>query len=179
MMAGNDNASDDIVVALSFFSSSESASLGAAFFSSESASLGAGCLSSLRTLPCVTLLRSSMISYNGKPVECITVPARRHDSEKPATSYKDLEVADASDSESISIIEFVSRLNEKGQTYTDPGSGLNLHELTELLDQKLDSEFISVAKYGYCDVMIAIAETGWPLDGDLTQHGANRENAAV
>ncbi|GKC25257.1 probable glucan endo-1,3-beta-glucosidase A6, partial [Tanacetum coccineum] len=58
-------------------------------------------------------------------------------------------------------------------------SGQNLHELTELLDQKLDSEFICVAKYGYCDVMIAITETGWPLDGDLTQHGANRENAAV
>ncbi|GJT20587.1 ribonuclease H-like domain-containing protein [Tanacetum coccineum] len=107
------------------------------------------------------------------------MPARRHDSEKPATSYKDLEVADASDSESISIIEFVSRLKEKGQTYMDPCSGQNLHELTELLDQKLDSEFICVAKYGYCDVMIAITETGWPLDGDLTQHGANRENAAV
>ncbi|GJW25099.1 probable glucan endo-1,3-beta-glucosidase A6 [Tanacetum coccineum] len=78
-----------------------------------------------------------------------------------------------------SSINLDNALLEVGQTYTDPGSGLNLHELTELLDQKLDSEFISVAKYGYCDVMIAIAETGWPLDGDLTQHGANRENAAV
>ncbi|PWA59433.1 glycoside hydrolase family 17 [Artemisia annua] len=67
-------------------------------------------------------------------------------------------------------------LLEGGPMYTDPGTGLTY---TNLLDQMLDSVFFAMAKYGYSDVMIAIAETGWPHDGDLTQHGANRENAAV
>ncbi|GKF53547.1 probable glucan endo-1,3-beta-glucosidase A6, partial [Tanacetum coccineum] len=50
----------------------------------------------------------------------------------------------------------------------DPGTGLTY---TNLLDEKLDSVFFAMAKYGYSDVMIAIAETGRPHDGDLIQQG--------
>ncbi|KAI3746943.1 hypothetical protein L6452_09385 [Arctium lappa] len=62
------------------------------------------------------------------------------------------------------------------QTYTDPGSGLTY---TNLLDQMLDSVFFAMAKLGYNNVMIGIAETGWPHEGELKEYGANRENAAV
>nr|XP_043635065.1 probable glucan endo-1,3-beta-glucosidase A6 [Erigeron canadensis] len=62
------------------------------------------------------------------------------------------------------------------QTYTDVDSGLTY---TNLLDQMIDSVFFAMAKLGYNDVMIAIAETGWPHEGDLNQLGATRENAAV
>ncbi|KAI3723410.1 hypothetical protein L2E82_34954 [Cichorium intybus] len=59
------------------------------------------------------------------------------------------------------------------QTYIDPGSGLTY---TNLLDQMLDSVVFAMAKLGYDDVMIGVAETGWPHEGGI---GANRENAEV
>ncbi|GKA61661.1 probable glucan endo-1,3-beta-glucosidase A6 [Tanacetum coccineum] len=63
-------------------------------------------------------------------------------------------------------------LRNGNQTYTDPQSGLVYYDL---LDQMLDSVNYAMAKLGYDDIMLAIAETGWPHDGDS---GANRENAA-
>ncbi|XP_071709376.1 probable glucan endo-1,3-beta-glucosidase A6 [Rutidosis leptorrhynchoides] len=67
-------------------------------------------------------------------------------------------------------------LFEGNQTYTDPGSGLTY---TNLLDQMLDSVFFAMAKLGHNEVMMAIAETGWPHEGDKTQHGSSKENAAT
>ncbi|KVI08351.1 Glycoside hydrolase, catalytic domain-containing protein [Cynara cardunculus var. scolymus] len=62
------------------------------------------------------------------------------------------------------------------QTYTDLGSGLTY---TNLLDQMLDSVFFAMARLGYNNVMIGIAETGWPHEGEWNEYGTNRENAAV
>ncbi|KAI3743133.1 hypothetical protein L1987_60836 [Smallanthus sonchifolius] len=63
-------------------------------------------------------------------------------------------------------------LRSGNETYTDPQSGL---VYTNLLDQMLDSVVYAMSKLGYNEVMLAIAETGWPHEGEL---GANRENAA-
>ncbi|KAI4372792.1 hypothetical protein MLD38_010981 [Melastoma candidum] len=54
--------------------------------------------------------------------------------------------------------------------YTDPGSRL---VYTNLLDQMLDSVIFSMAKLGYPNVPLFIAETGWPNAGDADQPGAN------
>ncbi|KAJ9541421.1 hypothetical protein OSB04_027927 [Centaurea solstitialis] len=62
------------------------------------------------------------------------------------------------------------------QLYRDPGSGLTY---TNLLDQMLDSIFFAMAKLGYNNVMLGIAETGWPHEGEWNEYGANRENAAT
>ncbi|CAH1447590.1 unnamed protein product [Lactuca virosa] len=59
------------------------------------------------------------------------------------------------------------------QIYMDPMSGLTY---TNLLDQMLDSVVFAMAKLGYNDVKIGVAETGWPHEGGI---GANRENAAM
>ncbi|XP_068655478.1 probable glucan endo-1,3-beta-glucosidase A6 [Aristolochia californica] len=61
-------------------------------------------------------------------------------------------------------------------TYTDPGTGLTY---TNLLDQMLDAVAFAMAKVGYPDVRIWIAETGWPNGGDIDQIGANIYNAAT
>ncbi|XP_071717821.1 probable glucan endo-1,3-beta-glucosidase A6 [Rutidosis leptorrhynchoides] len=61
------------------------------------------------------------------------------------------------------------------QTYTDPNSGFVYNDL---LDQMLDSVVYAMAKLGYNDVLLAIAETGWPHAGDANEFGANKENAA-
>ncbi|XP_031476299.1 probable glucan endo-1,3-beta-glucosidase A6 isoform X1 [Nymphaea colorata] len=61
-------------------------------------------------------------------------------------------------------------------TYTDPVNGLRY---TNLLDQMLDSVVAAMAKLGFKNMPITIAETGWPNAGDLDQMGANIENAAV
>ncbi|KAK9062519.1 hypothetical protein SSX86_019706 [Deinandra increscens subsp. villosa] len=66
-------------------------------------------------------------------------------------------------------------LLEGNQSYTDPGSGLTY---TNLLDQMIDSVYFAMAKLGYNTVKIAIAETGWPHEGDLKQQGSDKENAA-
>nr|CAB71021.1 putative beta-1,3-glucanase [Hieracium piloselloides] len=66
-------------------------------------------------------------------------------------------------------------LRTSNMTYTDPQSGL---VYTDLLDQMLDSVVYAMAKLGYDDIMLALAETGWPHDGDVDEIGANRENAA-
>ncbi|XP_071742506.1 probable glucan endo-1,3-beta-glucosidase A6 [Rutidosis leptorrhynchoides] len=66
-------------------------------------------------------------------------------------------------------------LKTGNQTYTDPNSG---YVYNDLLDQMLDSVVYAMAKLGYSDVLIAIAETGWPHEGDSNEVGANRENAA-
>ncbi|CAH1441425.1 unnamed protein product [Lactuca virosa] len=66
-------------------------------------------------------------------------------------------------------------LRSGNMTYTDPQSGL---VYTDLLDQMLDSVVYAMAKLGYDDVMLAIAETGWPHEGDSDEFGANKENAA-
>ncbi|KAD3337044.1 hypothetical protein E3N88_32564 [Mikania micrantha] len=63
-------------------------------------------------------------------------------------------------------------LRSRNVTYTDPRTGL---VYTNLLDQMIDSVVYAMAKLGYNDVMVAIAETGWPHKGEL---GANRANAA-
>ncbi|KAF3787613.1 putative glucan endo-1-3-beta-glucosidase [Nymphaea thermarum] len=61
-------------------------------------------------------------------------------------------------------------------TYTDPGSGLSY---TNLLDQQLDSVIAAMAKLGFPNVPLTIAETGWPNACDLDQIGANVANAAA
>ncbi|KAK1411129.1 hypothetical protein QVD17_37673 [Tagetes erecta] len=66
-------------------------------------------------------------------------------------------------------------LLEGNRTYTDPDSGLTY---TDLLDQMIDSVYFAMAKLGYNNVKIAIAETGWPHQGGFTHQGASRENAA-
>ncbi|KAI3511586.1 hypothetical protein L1887_18741 [Cichorium endivia] len=66
-------------------------------------------------------------------------------------------------------------LRSGNMTYTDPHSGL---VYTDLLDQMLDSVVYAMAKLGYDDVMLGIAETGWPHEGDSDEIGASRENAA-
>jgi Glycosyl hydrolases family 17/X8 domain len=60
--------------------------------------------------------------------------------------------------------------------YTDPVSKL---VYTNMLDQMLDSVYAAMAKLGFYDVKLAVAETGWPNGGDLDQIGANVYNAAV
>ncbi|KAL4192644.1 hypothetical protein AMTRI_Chr06g195220 [Amborella trichopoda] len=59
--------------------------------------------------------------------------------------------------------------------YKDPFSGL---VYTNLLDQQLDAVASAMAKLGYPNIRITIAETGWPNAGDLDQIGANVYNAA-
>nr|XP_043609491.1 probable glucan endo-1,3-beta-glucosidase A6 [Erigeron canadensis] len=66
-------------------------------------------------------------------------------------------------------------LKSVNQTYTDPQTGLVYNNL---LDQMLDSVVYAMAKLGYDDMMLGIAETGWPHEGDSNEIGANRENAA-
>ncbi|MFS8008288.1 putative glucan endo-1,3-beta-D-glucosidase [Helianthus anomalus] len=66
-------------------------------------------------------------------------------------------------------------LFEGNQTFTDMGSGLTY---TNLLDQMIDSVYFAMAKLGYNNVKIAIAETGWPHGGGSNQQGASKENAA-
>ncbi|KAG8387253.1 hypothetical protein BUALT_Bualt02G0002200 [Buddleja alternifolia] len=61
-------------------------------------------------------------------------------------------------------------------TYTDPVSNLTY---TNLLDQMLDSLISAMAKLGYPNIRLFIAETGWPNGGDADQLGANIHNAAV
>ncbi|PWA98571.1 polyamine aminopropyltransferase [Artemisia annua] len=62
------------------------------------------------------------------------------------------------------VVEFCkSYLSVKTKAFCDPRLELIIND----------------ARYGYSDVMIARSETGWPHDGDLTQHGVNRENAQV
>eukprot|EP00252_Welwitschia_mirabilis_P014613 TRINITY_DN3210_c0_g1_i1.p1 TRINITY_DN3210_c0_g1~~TRINITY_DN3210_c0_g1_i1.p1 ORF type:complete len:464 (-),score=66.98 TRINITY_DN3210_c0_g1_i1:246-1637(-) len=58
--------------------------------------------------------------------------------------------------------------------YTDP-NGL---VYTNLLDQQLDAVISAMAKLGYNGIRLTIAETGWPNKGDITQWGANINNAA-
>ncbi|KAL8048567.1 hypothetical protein ABFX02_07G074700 [Erythranthe guttata] len=61
-------------------------------------------------------------------------------------------------------------------TYEDPVSGLTY---TNLLDQMLDSVHFAMQKLGFDNVRVAIAETGWPHDGDFDEPGANAYNAAT
>nr|AYP70319.1 beta-glucosidase 6 [Actinidia deliciosa] len=63
-----------------------------------------------------------------------------------------------------------------GLTYIDPVSRLRY---TNLLDQMLDSLIFAMAKLGFGNVKLAIAETGWPNAGDIDQPGANIYNAAT
>jgi len=49
---------------------------------------------------------------------------------------------------------------------------------TNVLDQQLDAAVAAMSKLGYEDIRLAIAETGWPNAGDLSQLGANIFNAA-
>ncbi|KAH6821931.1 acyl-activating enzyme 15 [Perilla frutescens var. hirtella] len=67
-------------------------------------------------------------------------------------------------------------LNQGNRTYIDPDSGLIY---TNLLDQMIDSVYFAMQKLGFDNVMIAIAETGWPHEGDIDQPGANNYNAAT
>ncbi|XP_078435257.1 putative glucan endo-1,3-beta-glucosidase A6 [Wolffia australiana] len=62
------------------------------------------------------------------------------------------------------------------RAYTDPGSGL---VYTNLLDQQLDAVAAAMARLGFADVPLALAETGWPNGGDYDQAGASPRNAAV
>lgn len=61
-------------------------------------------------------------------------------------------------------------------TYADPGSGLTY---TNLLDQMLDSVHFAMAKLGYPNIRIWVAETGWPNGCDFDQIGGNIYNAAT
>ncbi|CAK9149134.1 unnamed protein product [Ilex paraguariensis] len=67
-------------------------------------------------------------------------------------------------------------LEETNQTYTDPNSGLIY---TNLLDQMLDSLAFAMEKLGFDNILIGIAETGWPNAGDIDQPAANIHNAAT
>ncbi|PON55678.1 Glycoside hydrolase [Parasponia andersonii] len=60
--------------------------------------------------------------------------------------------------------------------YEDPGTGL---VYANLLDQMLDSLLFAMAKLGFSEIPILIAETGWPTAGDVEQPGANIFNAAT
>uniref|UniRef100_A0A0C9RPR6 glucan endo-1,3-beta-D-glucosidase n=1 Tax=Wollemia nobilis TaxID=56998 RepID=A0A0C9RPR6_9CONI len=60
------------------------------------------------------------------------------------------------------------------KNYTDP-NGL---VYTNMLDQQLDALVAAMAKLGYEDIKLTIAETGWPNAGDLNEWGANIFNAA-
>lgn len=64
----------------------------------------------------------------------------------------------------------------KNLIYTDPVTGL---EYNNLLDQMLDSIIFAMTKLGHQNIKLAIAETGWPNDGDIEQYGANIYNAAT
>lgn len=59
--------------------------------------------------------------------------------------------------------------------FTDP-NGL---VYTNMLDQQLDAAVAAMSKLGYDDIKLAIAETGWPNNGDLSQLGANINYAAL
>lgn len=61
-------------------------------------------------------------------------------------------------------------------TVTDPGSGLVYHNL---FDQMVDANIFAMARLGYPDIRVWIAETGWPNGGDYDQIGANLYNAAT
>ncbi|KAL1545314.1 putative glucan endo-1,3-beta-glucosidase A6 [Salvia divinorum] len=67
-------------------------------------------------------------------------------------------------------------LKEGNQTYTDPNSGLIY---TNLLDQMLDSVNFAMVKLGFEGIRMAIAETGWPHEGDIDQPGAKAYNSAT
>ncbi|KAH7572955.1 hypothetical protein JRO89_XS03G0041700 [Xanthoceras sorbifolium] len=60
--------------------------------------------------------------------------------------------------------------------YTDPVSGLIY---TNMLDQMLDSLVFAMARLGFSNIRIVIAETGWPNAGDIDEVGANTYNAAT
>ncbi|KAL8515868.1 hypothetical protein ACS0TY_014532 [Phlomoides rotata] len=62
------------------------------------------------------------------------------------------------------------------ETYVDPGSGLNY---TNLLDEMIDSVAYAMGKLGFDGIRIAVAETGWPHEGDIDEAGANVNNAAT
>ncbi|KAK4767554.1 hypothetical protein SAY86_015304 [Trapa natans] len=64
----------------------------------------------------------------------------------------------------------------KNITVTDPGSGLVYHNL---FDQMVDANIFAMARLGYPDIRVWIAETGWPNGGDYDQIGANIYNAAT
>ncbi|PKI67362.1 hypothetical protein CRG98_012232 [Punica granatum] len=61
-------------------------------------------------------------------------------------------------------------------TVTDPGTGLVYHNL---FDQMVDANIFAMARLGYPDIRVWIAETGWPNGGDYDQIGANIYNAAT
>ncbi|EPS58986.1 hypothetical protein M569_15824, partial [Genlisea aurea] len=67
-------------------------------------------------------------------------------------------------------------LQPTNTTYTDPGSGLRY---TNLLDQMLDAVVSAMAKLGFPDIRLFVAETGWPNAGNPDQLGANIYNAAT
>ncbi|CAL5347778.1 unnamed protein product [Camellia sinensis] len=73
-------------------------------------------------------------------------------------------------------LDFALFRNGGNLTYADPVSKLNY---TNLLDQMLDSMIFAMAKLGYQNVRLGIAETGWPNGGDIDQIGANVYNAAT
>jgi len=67
-----------------------------------------------------------------------------------------------------------ANFGDHDKKYTDP-NGL---VYTNLLDQQLDAVVAAMSRLGYEDIRLAIAETGWPNAGDLSQLGANIFNAA-
>lgn len=73
-------------------------------------------------------------------------------------------------------LDFALLNNGSNETYVDPKTGL---VYTNLLDQMLDSVHFAMQRLGFGNVSIAIAETGWPHDGDIDQPGANAYNAAT
>eukprot|EP00253_Pinus_taeda_P006574 PITA_06574 len=77
------------------------------------------------------------------------------------------------DPEDISL-EY-SNFGEHDKNYTDP-NGL---VYTNVLDQQLDAVVAAMSKLGYDDIKLAIAETGWPNAGDISQLGANINYAAL
>ncbi|XP_057522111.1 glucan endo-1,3-beta-glucosidase [Amaranthus tricolor] len=58
----------------------------------------------------------------------------------------------------------------------DENTGVNY---TNMLDAQLDAIFCAMRVNGYDDVDIAIAETGWPSQGDPSQVGVDRYSAAT
>ncbi|KAM7266706.1 hypothetical protein ACFE04_004603 [Oxalis oulophora] len=79
-------------------------------------------------------------------------------------------------SENSSNITLDFALFTSNTSYTDPATGLVYNNL---LDQMLDSVNFAMAKLGYPNIPLAIAETGWPNAGDIDQIGANLHNAAI
>ncbi|KAG8057287.1 hypothetical protein GUJ93_ZPchr0002g26690 [Zizania palustris] len=79
-------------------------------------------------------------------------------------------------SENNKTVPLEYALFQGGGRYVDPGTGLTY---TNLLDEMLDAVVASMAKLGYGEVKLAIAETGWPNGGDYEQIGGNAHNAAI